>query len=589
MWRPGKLRFMQRMKGKWAITNYLRHTKVRNKLLALIAVSVVFLAGVGSCGYLYLKEMNASLKDMYYERVLPIKWVNTAGVDSRAIEADTYRMMLIHDSAERALLIDEIAGLLKDYDQAIADYESTKLDETETEILNKLKMASSVYRDQNAQILQMMKDGLFDSAYTKYSSYAAGILDGMNELLEQLADYNANQADKVYQANNESYNKAVSIIIAVLFSALALCSIVGIVISRMITRPLRNLQELTAQAADGDMRVRCAYASGDELGLLAASFNRMLEDTGSIIRQVNETSLHVAASSEELTASAEQTGRSSERIATSAQEVAAGAAAQEDKVKLGLGAVQQVTELAAQVAGSSQSLAVKASETANVAQDGSRKVQDVCSRMSLIDRSVNQLSDVIRELDQRSEQIGGIAVMMKEIANQTNLLALNASIEAARAGEQGRGFSVVAAEVRKLAEQAIEASQQVQGLTTSIRVQTKEAVTSITETSHQVSEGIGIAEMTEQFFGSIDRSITELAQRMKTMSGGAHEMADQSVVICTAIEQISSITGESAEQTQQMSAATQEQMATMEEMASSSRQLAVMASELQTLISRFRV
>lgn len=568
--------------------SFLKHLKVAHKLILLTAVCLLFVTVVGASGYVYLKQMKSGIEDMYYERLLPVKWTNAARAHLRAAEANTFRMMMMREPAERSILEKEIGEQEAGYDRLLAEFEGGTVEPAEAEMLEKLKNANLLYREQSQTVLKMLKDGETGSAFTKYTTYAAGVLDGMNDLLEKLAEYNAAEADRIHQEQLQDYNRASAVTVLVILLALLLCSVAGFVISRTITVPIRELQQLTAQAAAGDMRVRTGYQARDELGQLAVSFNNMLEDTGEIIRQVHETSDLVAASSEQLTASAVQTGRASEQISTSAQEVAAGAVEQESKVQEGLAAAQQVAELSASVARSSRSVAGKAVQTADVAQDGSRKVREVCERMGVIDGAVRRLADDIRQLEERTGKINGIAAVMKEIAGQTNLLALNASIEAARAGEEGKGFAVVAAEVRKLAEQSIQASQEVQSLVTAIRQQTKDAVQSMDNTSAQVKEGISIVEETDRFFGEIDRSIGDLASRIQEMSEGANEMEGQTVVIGTAIQEIHSIATQSAAEMQHMSASTEEQLATMDEMGASTRQLATMAVNLQALVSRFK-
>ncbi|WP_438449000.1 methyl-accepting chemotaxis protein [Gorillibacterium sp. sgz5001074] len=567
---------------------FLKQLKVSQKLILLSAVSLVFMAAVGISGFVYLQQMKAGLEDMYYNRMLPVKWTNAARAHLRAAEADTFRMMMLKEPAERSLLEKEIAEENASYDLLLKELEGSDLDAEEAQRLEKLKKATVLYREQSSVVVGMLKEGDTGAAFSKYTTFATGLLDGLNTILEQMADHNAEVADQIYAERLKAYRVAVAVSVTVFILALALNSVVGMFIAQSITRPIRELRRLTAQAAAGDMTVRSSYESRDELGELSVSFNRMLEDTGRIIRQVLDASGQVAASSVQLKASAEQTGRASELISFSAQEVASGAQEQETRVQEGLDAAQQVAELAATVAKSSQVVAQQAVQTADVAQEGSRKVRVVSSRMTEIDHAVRELAKAIHILEERSGRINGIAAVMKELASQTNLLALNASIEAARAGEHGLGFAVVASEVRKLAEQSIRASQQVQGLVTDIRVQTREAVISMGSTSEQVQEGIGIVEETDRFFGQIDKSVVELASKIQEMSSGAGMMADQTVVIGTAMNRIYGITTKSAAEMQHMSAATQEQLATMEEMASSTNQLASMASDMQSLVEQFK-
>ncbi|MCZ8522100.1 MULTISPECIES: methyl-accepting chemotaxis protein [Paenibacillus] len=569
--------------------NFFRNMKVQQKLLFFIAMSTVFLAAVGYGGYHFMSAMNQTSKNMYYERLLTVKWINAARAHSRAIEANTYELFQIEDPAKRQELINEISIRVADYDQAIEDYTSVPLDEYQKERVTKLKESGAAYRAERALTIEMTLKGQGQAAFAQFQGKASQSLEEMNKLLIDLADYNAHAAELLLAEQQAGFHRAV-LINAILIACAALLSAgLGLYITRSIVRPARELQKLTAQAAAGDLLVRSGYESKDELGLLAASFNAMLEDTRQVIRQVHLTSEQVAASSQELMASAEQTGKASESITLSSQEVAEGAAHQTRQVGEGLDIASRMADSSAQVSAQTQEAAGTAAQTADAARAGGLSVRGAAARMEDIHRTVEGLAGVMRKLGEQSHQISGIVGLMTDIASQTNLLALNASIEAARAGEHGQGFAVVASEVRKLADQSIQAAQQVHLLVSGIQEQTQAAVHSTEQTTDQVQEGIGSMEEAGRSFRDIEGAVGELVQRIDGVSAGVRAMAEGTQNMTGTIREILKIAEEASAGTQHVSAATEEQLATMEEMSASSQHLAHMALELQTIISRFKV
>ena len=177
----------------------------------------------------------------------------------------------------------------------------------------------------------------------------------------------------------------------------------------------------------------------------------------------------------------------------------------------------------------------------------------------------------------------------KDIAEQTNLLALNAAIEASRAGENGRGFAVVAEEVRKLAEQSKESSEQIGGLITGILEETEETVKAMDEMVNQSSQGIEVIRSIDRTFDEIERAVKDVRAEIEGVAKAGEEIEAAMEQIATNINQINRISAETAAQAQQVSSATEEQLASAEEIADTSKSMAEMADELQSLVQKFKL
>lgn len=377
--------------------------------------------------------------------------------------------------------------------------------------------------------------------------------------------------------------------------ALVITGVIAVVISlffvRTVVRPIKaiNVQLKEISEGEGDLTKELQVNSQDEVGELAISFNRMISSLREMIQQVSLTSHQVAASSDELTASTEQTTEATSQIASSIQEVAAGAEAQGIGAAESSKSMQEISDNIQQIAQTTSTVSEVAVETSKEANEGNESLQKVIHQMKKIHTTVEDTASVIKQLEDRSNEIGNIIEVITEIADQTNLLALNAAIEAARAGENGRGFAVVADEVKKLAEQSKSSADQITVLINQIQNDTDHAVTVMQKGTEEVAVGMEVVQHTGEGFERILASVEHVAGQIQEVSAITEEVAAGAEQINATIEEMSHIANTSSANTQNIAAASEEQMASMEEITSSSASLSKMAEDLQMLVGRFKV
>ncbi|WP_396021184.1 methyl-accepting chemotaxis protein [Bacillus sp. S/N-304-OC-R1] len=315
----------------------------------------------------------------------------------------------------------------------------------------------------------------------------------------------------------------------------------------------------------------------------------MINGIQGLIKQVSQTSEHVAASAEELTASTEMTNKATEHIASTIQELAAGTEQQVHSVGETKKTINEMSEGVRQIADNAQRVSDSALMTSEKAYEGNETISNAIGQMNSINQTVSLLGDTVRRLGERSKEIGSIIEVITDISAQTNLLALNAAIEAARAGDSGRGFAVVADEVRKLAEQSSGSAQKIAALITSIQSETKSAIVSMEQAFTEVNEGIGMVNIAGDTFQQIQHAVKEVAGDILEVSSAVQQMAASSEHILDAINIVNEVAATAVTGTEEVSSATEEQLASMEEIASSSHALSKVAEELKMLIGEFKV
>jgi methyl-accepting chemotaxis protein len=216
-------------------------------------------------------------------------------------------------------------------------------------------------------------------------------------------------------------------------------------------------------------------------------------------------------------------------------------------------------------------------------------VAEATGAMRAIGEASARVAEAVERLAVKSDRVTGIVETITAIAQQTNLLALNAAIEAARAGEDGRGFAVVADEVRKLAEQTATAAGQVGALVGEIQDDTEAATAEAREGRERTAGGARSIDEAQAAFAAIDRSMTDLAQRIGAVAARSDEVAAGAQRARSEVAQVAAIAQETSAATEQVSSTTQQTTAAGEEIAGAARELAGMARELDELVGRFSV
>src|SRR5579859_8139108 len=319
------------------------------------------------------------------------------------------------------------------------------------------------------------------------------------------------------------------------------------------------LQEVSA-VGDGDLRVQ-AEVTPDTLGVLADSFNYMIEELAKVVGRVQSTAVQVTnATRRILDRSADLTHATETQVKQIAQTTEA---------------VEALANFIQNVARNAQSSVEAAQDALKNAAAGQQSVHQTIEGMMRIRENVQETSKKIKRLGERSNEIGEIVRIIEDIADQTNLLALNAAIQSAMAGEHGRGFAVVADEIRLLAERSTESTKRIATLVKSIQVDTYEAVVAMEDSTQEVVKGSQLADEAGSSLNSIYKAVERQAQMIESIARAANEQTTVSEAVAVAMGRISEIT-------RQTDAGTQEA-------AVSVSYLAELSEQLRASVSTFRL
>lgn len=352
---------------------------------------------------------------------------------------------------------------------------------------------------------------------------------------------------------------AVGIGVAALSAILLLLATVVSAVTRPLTRMAESMEQLAS--GKGDLTVRINVSNRDEIGRSAAAFNQFMQSLRDMFADVREQSLSLASAASQVADSASQVEKASSAQSDAASATAAG--------------VEQVTVSVHHIADTAKEAEAMAHRTGELTEHSLETVEQVTNEIQQMNQSMHALAERINSLGARSEEVSSIISVIKDIADQTNLLALNAAIEAARAGEMGRGFAVVADEVRKLAGRSAEATVEISRIVNTIGTETRDAVNDVSSSRERVDNSVRVAEEANSAMRSVSQCSQDLVRSIGDIAASTREQSTASTEIAQNVERISNMAQSNGQ--------------VVHEVASAVSRLRELSSNLERLVSNFKL
>lgn len=372
--------------------------------------------------------------------------------------------------------------------------------------------------------------------------------------------------------------------------AVIVAGLILTLIMNYITKPILQISEVSGRVANNDLTVdKLEVKAKDEIGLLAASFNMMIDNIKAMSLSIKDTAQGLADSSKAITSSIEELSASSEEVSRSIQEIADGADQQMGESKkvfeINNGLSQKIDDISTKL----NTALENASDMKKKNEIGSKTIGELETKLNAYMDSAQLVAEKIEHLAGESRAIGSILETINGIAEQTNLLALNAAIEAARAGEHGKGFAVVADEVRKLADGSSSSTNDVKRIIDSIMADISE-IGNVLGASTALIEGVKAAvQVSDKSFGAIKSSVEDTITQIELLNNDMKEIETGKDNVLNAMHNMTDTLHQSVAATQQVSAAAQEQSASTEEIAASIQNLDETVRNLSALVSKYKL
>lgn len=448
------------------------------------------------------------------------------------------------------------------YQQAVKLYAPMISYPGEQEIFRKFSGAFEQYLQASRSIHAMLVAGKSGDALDLISSQATvSQFNTAQAALGEDLSLNARHGTEESLAVTTSSSRAAWINAGVTLFLIAFCSGIGVLLTRLIAPPLKEVTSALERVAEKDLSIRLDAGRSDEIGRLTAALNTSVASMRSVLQSVAQGAETLSSATAEMSARSVQVAGNANMQSSKTNQIAA--------------AAQEMTATIGEISHNAEAAAHASRLSAETADQGGSVMKAATETMSKIATATGTVSEKMNALARRSEEIGKVVNVIQEISEQTNLLALNAAIEAARAGEHGRGFAVVAGEVRRLAERTKGATEEIATTIRSIQEETRSTL-DVMEESHS----------------AVETGMSETVRAQKSLEAiieSSRQVEHQIQLIATAATQQTSASREISESAGHISQLAVENSQGAAEAVDALKNLASLAGELDGMIRQFQL
>ena len=567
-------------------------------------ISEIHLIGSNGIGISTIVDINSNLYDSIKQSDIGTKmkekkaqflWIGkhpeldqAMPKDNKVYSTDSYATSIVRKMSDSKgyIIVDistqEIKDMFSEYDMGdgsilgfiTADGRETLANTDETSVFTGL----SYYQK------ALEAEDLSKASYEKYKGkeylYIYSKLEDVDGIVCALVP-KSTILDKVKNIKNLSYAFVIIACIITLFIVLFITS--------GISRAISALNKSISQAAKGDLTTKFNIKRKDEFLALSVGISDMMAHMRTLIGEVQEVGETVSGSAVSLTSTSGDLLDATKSISRTIDEIGQGIIQQAEDTERCLIQMSNLSDQINQVYNNTNEIEQIANSTKTVASEGMLIIDELNSKSKATSEITQDVIRKIQEFEIQSKKIEGFVNIINDIASQTNLLSLNASIEAARAGDAGRGFAVVAEEIRKLADQSMNAAKQIQNTVTDIDLQNKETVHTAESAESIVDSQTEALANTVKVFVNISSHVNNLANNLNDILKRIKTIESVKDDTLSAIQNISAVTQETAASSEEVNATSLSQIDSVERLQKAAIVLEEDANKLEDAIKIFKI
>ena len=528
--------------------NWFYNAKLSTKLFIAFALCALITVAVGVIGGRGVEAISANMKSVFDNNLVSISKTSVAKSNFISQNRDLYRYLSAAAANAPQTLKDEVVASMRENraatEKAYAEYRATPLADDERAAAEQLDRDWPAYQALLDRIMTLINAGDIPGARALIASDMHQSYRQVMEEFNVMVKSNARQAEEAAVAASETEASArLNLYVGVGLAFLA-AFILGMFISRAISRPIAEAVVSAQRVASGDLTQPIVSTRRDEAGQLLSALGDMQTSLKNTIQQIASAADQLASAAEELNAVTEESSRGLNR--------------QNDEIQQAATAVTEMTAAVEEVARNAMSTSDASKLTSNEAATGRDQAREAVKAINTVSAEISSSTTMVEELAGQVRDIGQVLDVIRGIAEQTNLLALNAAIEAARAGEQGRGFAVVADEVRALAARTQASTGEIEAMIGTVQNSADQAVRAMGNSRTLASNTQSLAQATGQSLERIAQSIAEINDRNMVIATASEEQSHVAREVDRNLINIQDLSTQTAAGAHQTSASSQE-------------------------------
>jgi methyl-accepting chemotaxis protein len=550
----------------------------KTKLFIGFGLMVLFLLFVIVTAYSGITNIRKSQSELFQEDFLPATELIELRSDQNRVRAQLLEMMMIKDRARQQALGEDIRGRAKDVDEGVKKIsEALKEHPQELKKFEELISVRASYVKTRDEQIALIDKGNVEEAQKLGTTVQEERYNRIRSIAKELGDGEIAQAEtRIAQAEK---NAKTLLFIFVIVGTLALLMSAGMTLflSRIIAKPLDEIKTMAERIAAGDLKVTILSSERrDEIGSLTRTFSGMtqyLRGMADVAGQIAAKNLNVRVEPQsendvlgnafaamlgnlqevmrEVQKSASVLASSVSEILATTTQVASGMTETATSVSETTATVEEVKQTALLSSEKSKGVSENSQQAALVARQGNAAVTETVEGINNIRRLMESVAASIVTLSEQTQAIGEIITTVNDLAQQSNLLSVNAAIEASKAGEQGKGFTVVAQEIKSLADQSKQATEQVRTILGDIQKATGAAVMAAEQVSKAVDGGVKQSNEAGESISKLSESIAEAAQTAIQIAASSQQQLAGMEQVALAMENIKQATQQNVAGTKQ--------------------------------------
>lgn len=430
------------------------------------------------------------------------------------------------------------------------------------------------------------------SAYLKTTSMNLSF-DKLGKSVEAAAVDLEKMASQEQEALNLTQQKKIQqltySLIGISLLIIIILFLVGTFLLKTINSSITALKSGAEKIGSGDLTHRVSMKHKDEMVAVADTFNVMADRVKESLLEVRNSAEKLSSSSQHLAAISEETSAQSIQVNIAVKQVAVGASQQTSELEESNGIMKNVSNSILGTEKLSKEIQVEAQQTVIEGQEGLKTVESLHNTSEQFLELATHLTRQVQSASEKSHAIASIVGTIQEIAENTDLLALNAAIESARAGDAGRGFSVVAKEVRKLAERSKFEAQTIQNLVQTMNDQMEKLMIEAKKFNEYKNVQSTSVIVTKNAFENIVNHVNRISSKISNVQLSVKEVQNYNNVLAHKLGEIYSISEQSAGSSQEVSASSESQLLAINQVSEAASELSYIAGDLQNVVSQFEL